>query len=203
MSERNPSLAEVLGDIMGQAGADMRVSCPAEVVTFDGTKRKVSVQPSLKRGYQDETGARQSTIPPIISNVPVHYPSGGTFSITWPLAQGDKGWVIFADGSLDAWLASSGGVVDPVDDRAHSVNDAAFFPGVLPWGAVVQAVGTCLELGKDGVAREGVALGGTLATYLQQLELALAGLTATALTWTVPRPPVPTGLESTTVKVSR
>ena len=209
MTSRNPSPSEVLQVLFERAAADLRVSCPAEVLAFDATKRMVTVQPGLKRAYLDETGARQTAAPPAIVCVPVEYPSGGGYSITWPLAKGNTGWLVFADGSLDVWLAGRGGVVDPLDDRAHALTDCVFRPGVLPFALVTQAVGACLELGADGAARQGVALGGALASFLGDPAGLMAWLTALA-GWAATvtpafaggAPPAPPTLASATVKVT-
>ena len=59
-------------------------------------------------------------------------PQGKLYSIKAPLSLGDTGYCIFADKSLDAWMAGSGGITDPADTRIHSLNDAIFVPGLVP-----------------------------------------------------------------------
>lgn len=67
---------------------------------------------------------------PILQRVPVAMPMGQGYSIRLPLAVGDLGLVLFADRSLDSYLASGGAqTVDPADARLHSINDAVFLPG--------------------------------------------------------------------------
>jgi hypothetical protein len=79
--------------------------------------------------------------------VSVAAPPGNTGTLVWsaplpsvpaftdlvlPVSVGDTGLLVFADGSLDVWLAR-GGVVDPLDDRHHALSDAVFIPGLRPF----------------------------------------------------------------------
>lgn len=61
-------------------------------------------------------------------------PSGA--SLVLPVAKGDTGLLIFCDSSLDVWLAR-GGLVDPLDDRHHSLSDAVFIPGLRPFSSPI------------------------------------------------------------------
>ena len=58
----------------------------------------------------------------------MQFPGAGGYRITFPVAEGDTGLLLFAESSLDKWLVS-GGTVDPEDDRRHDLTDAVFLPG--------------------------------------------------------------------------
>lgn len=200
---RSPELTEILDRVQSAAASRVYVATPAKVERFDAAKRQIDAQPLIKDGYVDEDGVRQTEIRPVIPNVPVVYPTGGGFTVTWPLSIGDGVLLVFSRDSLDKWLAV-GGMVDPNDDTKHNFVDAIAIPGLLDFqtAAGKAAVGTCIQIGSaSGATFQGAALGADLKTYLDNLELALAGLQAQALTWTVTRPSVPV-LESATVKVT-
>lgn len=101
---------------------------PAEIVSYDYTKQKATVQPLLRRQYRD--GDVQSL--PEITNVPVVFPKGGTFHMHWPLTSGDSVLLVFSERSLDNWL-STGGEVIPTDPRMLDLSDAIAVPGLIPF----------------------------------------------------------------------
>ncbi len=119
-----PSLAKVIGDAIQARLAALRVGLPAKVVSYDAAAQRVSVKPLIQDRYVDlATGAETSEDLPVIVDVPVLFPQGGGYRITFPLAVGDVGWLQFADRSLDVWL-NRGGVVDPGDSRTHDPTPA-------------------------------------------------------------------------------
>lgn len=113
-----------------KAGAlSLRVCLPCEVIKVSGNQ-KVDVQPTLQVRYIDQDFG---TNMPAIQNVPVSMPMGADYSIKLPVAAGDTGHLVFADRSLDAWLAGGGEIVDPQDSRQHDISDAIFVPGLVPF----------------------------------------------------------------------
>jgi hypothetical protein len=70
-------MAEVLGGLFTQAGADLHVACPGKVTRWDSSIQQADVQPLLKRGYLDEQGDRQIAQLPVVCNVPVVLPHAG------------------------------------------------------------------------------------------------------------------------------
>ena len=177
---RSPTLQEVLERVRGAAGADVRVALPAKVVRYDATKRQVDAAPCVKEFYTDEDGARVAEALPVITSVPVCFPSSGGFSVTFPVSVGDYVLLVFSDLSLDKWLAT-GGVVDPSDDRRHALIDAVAIPGLQDFGHAVDASGAsgCIEIGQDGGIFQGVGLGASLKTWLDGHTHASNGATPT------------------------
>jgi hypothetical protein len=135
-----PTLSEVLRTAIAAQQTTVFTALPAQVESYDSTKQKAIVQPLLKRGYQDEADERQVESLPAISDVPVIFPGAGEISITWPIAAGATGLLVFTSGSLDKWK-SKGGEVDPGDDRRNTLSDAVFIPGLRPFSAPVESGG--------------------------------------------------------------
>lgn len=180
-----PSLSELLSGALRNTRAEIHVSMPASVVSYDATKQSISAQPLLRRGYLDEDDERAVETLPIISAVPVCFLGGGGYGAPHPLEPGDTVLLVFSDGSLDRWLVK-GGLIDPEDDRDHSLSDAVAFPGLrsfpealdgLPpdaWPFIVPA-GKQLRLG--GVAADQSAiLGDKFKTELTALFTELGAL---------------------------
>lgn len=125
-----PGLEDVIRLAMRSVALDLRVAMPCAISKVRGNQL-VDVQPLLQAKYLAKATA--TTLKPI-PNVLVSMPQGAGYSIKLPLAVGDTGFCLFCDRSLDAWAASSGGVVDPGDGRLHDMMDAIFVPGLVPMG---------------------------------------------------------------------
>ena len=120
-----PTLDAVIKKGIDSALADMHVSKPGVVETYDSTTQKASLQPLVKRTYEDGTVQRW----PVVNNVQINFPRGGGFALTLPMKNGDKALLVFSDQSLDEWL-SSGEEVTPKDPRRHDESDAVALPGI-------------------------------------------------------------------------
>jgi hypothetical protein len=124
MSERSATIAQVIRTALERHGSSLRVAMPGEVRAFNAQTQLADVQPLLP----DVTGGLLETLP-IISAVPVQFPGGGGFAETWPVTIGDPCLLVFADRSLETWI-SRGGVVAPLDERAHELSDAIAILGI-------------------------------------------------------------------------
>lgn len=207
MSDRRPTLAAVLRRASESHLADVRISVPGKVVTYDPGRASVSVQPLIRDRVQDETGVWIAERLPVIPGVPVAFPRGGGLHLTFPIAPGDTGLILFSDSALDKWL-SEGGEVDPIEPRSFSVNDAAFLPGVRPFkGSAAAAAAGHISIGADGASEEGAVMGETLIDFLGEIRAWIAGHTHAgngSPPATTP-PTVPSGAElvSSNVRITR
>jgi hypothetical protein len=131
---RTPTLAEVIRDAIESSRLDLRVGIPAEVQDYDAPTQKVSVRPLLQNRYTQEDGTEAVEALPVINDVPVIFPGGGGFRLTFPITRGDTVWLQFADRSLDTWL-QHGDLTDPDDTRNHSLADAVAIPCIKPFNA--------------------------------------------------------------------
>lgn len=120
---RTPSLSEVVSQAIDSSSADIRVSFPARVVSFDG-KGAVSAQILIKQKLGEEIVSY-----PVISDVPVHFMRAGGFRFTVPIKAGDEGSLVFFDRCIDSWY-STGKESESIDDRLHDLSDCFFVPGV-------------------------------------------------------------------------
>lgn len=143
------TFAEALQTLRQSILRDLRVAMPARVEAYDAATQKVRVQPLLREAYEDETGTQHTERLPVISDVPVQFPGAGGYFVTFPIAPGDTGTLLFADRSLDRWL-TKGGEVDTGDVRTHHLSDAIFLPGLRPFATPRAGVSsTTAVLGKE------------------------------------------------------
>jgi hypothetical protein len=125
------------------------VAIPARVEKYTANPPKVDVKPLIKDTMVDDEGNQIAISVPIIQSVPVHFPGGGKFRITFPIAVGDEVLLIFSERSIDKW-AVLGGEVDPKDPRRHALSDAIAIPGLRNFKNALEDVSTTsMKLGED------------------------------------------------------
>ena len=150
--------------------AELRVSCPAKVVSWDASKQLADVKPLVKDIFEGEDGEVQHVSIPVITNVPVVFPGAGGMRITFPVAVGDTVHLVFCDRSIDAWL-DQGGETSPTDQRRHHIADAVAYPGLHPnnaaWAGLEDGVVT---VGSSTGASEFVATAQRVADALQTIK---------------------------------
>lgn len=130
------TLEELLLAAQDAALAGVWAALPGIVQSYNASEQTADIQPAVMNGYTDEAGNRAPETLPVIPRVPVVFPGAGSYSITWPLAVGDTVLLVFSSRSIDTYL-SQGGVVDPRDDRRHSLSDAVAIPGLRTYKAPI------------------------------------------------------------------
>ena len=149
---RDPDPHEVLEAHIDGMALDLHTGMPGRIESYDATKGLVSVLPLIKRRYvvDNAEGEHVEQIEeyPVIPNVPIAWPRGGGFVLTFPLAVGDPCWLMFSERSLDKYLDSDGATgVDPEDARHHHLSDAVCYPGMqTPGDPVSGASATAVSL---------------------------------------------------------
>jgi hypothetical protein len=149
---REPSLVEVLRIWEAAHDARLRVCLPGRVERYDATQRRADVKPLLKASYVDAAGARRADSLPVVPSVPVVFPGAGGFTLTFPVQPGDTVLLVFADESLDRWLAR-GGEVDPGEVRPHDLSNAVALVGLQDFAHALAAHADNVVLGKSDGAR--------------------------------------------------
>jgi hypothetical protein len=170
-----PSLAEVLRSALAADRSELHGAMPGRVTAYDAARRRASVQPLIRRGYLDEAGERQSELLPIVNDVPVVFLGSGGARVKFPVRPGDTVLLLFAEASLDLWLAK-GGEVDPGDDRRFSLSDGIAIPGLSHVASdaarLIEFTDTEIRLGGaaalDGLLK-GTAYNSALQTFLTAL----------------------------------
>lgn len=162
MTTRTPGLAEVLRNSLEGRISTIHTALPAVVTAYDENKQRCSVQPLIKNSFIDEEGNRQVENFPIVNGVPVQFPGGGGFRLTFPISDGNlriegqavpatTGTLVFSERSMDTWLSGHGQLVDPEIDQMHDLSDGIFLAGLNPFGAPLSSCPAAhATLGADG-----------------------------------------------------
>ena len=124
--ERCEQHEEALRTALDGFQAGVWTAMPGIIESYDAAKMTVTVQPAIER-VSTIDGAR--TRMTLLQDVPVVFPGGGGYMLTFPIAAGDECLVIFASRSIDSWW-QSGGVQPPVSARFHSLSDGFALVGL-------------------------------------------------------------------------
>lgn len=100
------------------------------VVSFNAMLQEVTVQIAFQQVTSTAPDGTQTLAQyPLLLNVPVYFPSGGGFTLTFPVAAGDECILLFNDRQIDNWLATGAGK-PPNIARAHDLSDGIALVGL-------------------------------------------------------------------------
>lgn len=127
--ERSSTLeTAILAALQGwQAG--LWTALPVEIVSFDKDAETVTAQPTIQAKVRDRLGVESWVNLPVLVDVPVVFPGGGGFTLTFPIKPGDEALVVFASRCIDAWW-QSGGVQQQAELRMHDLSDGFALVGL-------------------------------------------------------------------------
>jgi hypothetical protein len=129
---------------------NLRVACPGIIQSYNESAQTVTVLPAIKEKIKINGNVSDEALP-LLVDVPVYFPSGGGYSLTFPIVAGDECLVVFADSCIDAWW-QSGGVQSQLDKRRHDLSDAFAFVGFKSKpNAVPAGAGTTLQGGSGSI----------------------------------------------------
>lgn len=127
-----PTLPAFVRQQLEQRERQMQTSFPAKVISYDSDTGTVTVEPQFIETWRDADGTRvnetiENKEDAYVANVPVLFPQGAGFRITFPIAANDWGLVHCTKYSLDLWR-QQGSVNDPGDLRRFTMSGAVFEP---------------------------------------------------------------------------
>ena len=134
---QTPSAETAAGAQIDETIKNLRVAMPVKVVSFNAKRQTVSCQPMIKATLSQGG----SIALPILADVPVKFPRGGGFAVTFPISAGDEGIAIINDRCIDGWY-QSGEASEPLDYRMHDLSDACFLPGFSSIPNTIPALAT-------------------------------------------------------------
>lgn len=106
----------------------MWTAIPGIIQSIDFEEMTCEVQPSITEITIDQRGNQTPIKLPLLLDVPIVFPSGGGFSITFPLKKNDEVLVLFSARCMDAWW-QNGGIQQASEARMHDLSDGFAIPG--------------------------------------------------------------------------
>lgn len=128
--------------------SDLHTSLPAIIVSFDAEARTVSAQPAIQRVFTDGEGLSGAINLPVCVDVPVVFPSGGGYEITFPVKEGDECLLVFSERCIDNWF-DTGEPSPPADYRKHDLSDAFAIMGVRSFANKKEISDAGMKIGSD------------------------------------------------------
>ena len=120
--ERTGDMEEAFRAMLDGFKASLWTAVPAIVQSVDFAKQTATLQPAIKSQQKMPDGSVKAVDIPLLTDVPMHFPTGGGASMTFPVKAGDEALVVFSSRPSDAWQ-QSGGVRSQIDARTHDLSD--------------------------------------------------------------------------------
>lgn len=161
--ERINSLNLAIQVALRGARADIWTALPGIIESFDAAACTATVQPTIQAKVQTKEGEVSDVNLPVLPDVPVCFPGAGPFAITFPIAAGDEGVIVFSARCIDAFW-QNGGIQPQADLRMHDLSDAMFIPTRLSQTKKLENISTeALQVrSQDGAAYVELAAGGVI-----------------------------------------
>ena len=151
-----PTDAEILAEAIRSRLLDVHTALPGKIVKYDKATQLADVQLMIKRALLNDKNAVVNEDLPILPDIPVAFPRGGDFFVSFPLAAGDHVMVIFQESSIDAWQSQgpTSLPVSPGDSRRHSLTGGVAIPCMYPnTDVLTDANSNDMVVGRDGGAQ--------------------------------------------------
>lgn len=114
-------------------------TCLAGILqSYDPATNTATVQPAIGRISRDNGFVNL----PLCLDVPVQWPCGGGFLMTFPLHQGDEVILHVSEQALDNWFVAGGTQPPLIDEPTHCLSDCFCSPGVFSQGRVPSSIST-------------------------------------------------------------
>lgn len=106
---------------------------PGTVVSYDSARMTLVVQPTIQAQVMAQDGTLSWVTLPQLLDVPICFPNGGGFMMTFPIEVDDEVLVVFSSRCIDNWWYQ-GGVQTQAELRLHDLSDgfAIIGPRSLP-----------------------------------------------------------------------
>lgn len=193
--------AEIIRRAIESRVSDVFTSAPARVVSYDASAQLATIRLTTARPIATDEGDVTHEPYPDIPAVPVCFPRGGGYAITWPLAAGDAVLYVGVTWSPSEWRKGAQDAL-PADTRHASPGHGVAIPLLGQDAQALESAATSalvvtgadVRLGSKD-ASDFVALASLVESELQAIKSAMDGLqivtsigTGSAV-WSVPYTP--------------
>lgn len=121
--------------------AGIWTAMPGILQSFNAAAMTCEVQAAIQAQIKTPTGLWLNTTISVCEDVPVIFPGGGDFFLSFPLVAGNEGLIVFAQRCIDAWW-QQGGVQNQAELRMHDPSDGFFIPGCFSQPRVPAGIST-------------------------------------------------------------
>ena len=175
-----PGTEDLFAVALNQLKKDFHCAKIGQIQAYDSSKQTVSVQIVFERTLG---GTSKPTA--LLTDVPVHFPQAGGYSLRFTPVSGDTCLLLFNDVNLDAWF-QDGQIQPPAAGDSHALGDAIAIMGINSLANLLPAwSGSGIAIvGSDGTTQVGIDSGKIyiknssqdLLTILQTLITGILGM---------------------------
>ncbi len=115
---------------------DVYTALPGRVESYDPVTQCADISPQVKRPLPTSEGDTVYEALPVVTNVPICFPRGGGFTVSWPISVGDTVLLVCTTYAIGLWRAS-GEVAEAGDIRLHGLGSAVAIPALAPNSGVL------------------------------------------------------------------
>lgn len=120
---------EALQTMLDGRQSSIWTAMPGIIDTFDAAAMTCTVQVALQGKQLKSDGTTKDITISILPDVPVVFPGGGGYTLTFPVKKGDECLVVFSSRCIDSWWQN--GSVQPLAElRMHDLSDGFALVGV-------------------------------------------------------------------------
>lgn len=130
-SVTNPDMRALLTQLKQEIFLTFNCHQLGTIQTFNAVTQTATVTLNFLRSVPDlnqQPAVYRTVQYPVLADVPVFVPRGGTGRLTFPIQPGDTCLVLFNDRDFDTWFAT-GNVAAPNSTRAHDLSDGLALVG--------------------------------------------------------------------------
>jgi hypothetical protein len=123
---------------------------PGRIEAYDAEKQVADVKPLVQRLQRKADGSELLEALPVIPAVPIVFPRGGGYYLSFPVAVGDYCLLLGCHRSIDKYKSGRGADTNPQDFRLHHLTDMVALMGFAPIAqAIADADTERVVLGKE------------------------------------------------------
>lgn len=127
--ERDPgNLTELLLQFGRTLQSELWTALPGRINSYDPASQTGEIEVTLTVPTFDVAGTRTEHEIPLLLDVPIFFPNGGGYTLTFPVVKGDECLVVFSSRCIDQWW-DKGGVQPQHELRMHDLSDGFAFVG--------------------------------------------------------------------------
>jgi len=112
--------------------SSVHTALPGRVETYDADKQEADIKPLVRRLITDSDGNDIVESIPVIPDVPIVFPRGGGYHLTFPIKSGDHVLLVFNESSIDNFMGGSGAEVSPDNFNRFDLSDPVAYAGFYP-----------------------------------------------------------------------
>lgn len=139
--ERIGDFEEGLRSMMDGRLSSLWTALPGIVQSFNPLQMTAVVKSAIKFKQTSPDGSIQWKDFPLFLDVPIVWPSGGLFTMTFPVTEGDEVLVVFASRCIDSWW-QNGESQNQFEFRMHDLSDGFAIPGPVSQPNVIPNIST-------------------------------------------------------------